>query len=238
MTTTVLPPDAGPATKNPLRIPPIGTNLLPVEIVESRRNRKVRRLVLAALAVFTALLAMWYGVSALQTTIARGTLADAESDVQRLNRQQRQFGELVQAQSESQAIIAQLSTILADDLQWTALLSSLQQAAPSDVHITMASGSLSAMSAGAAVENPQSARLPSTTADKLVGTLTIAGTAGSKASVAAYMDALGKVPGLADPLLSDVSSEDGTLQFTMQMDITSAAPDGRFAPQPSTAGEK
>jgi hypothetical protein len=230
MTTTVLPPDAGPATKNPLRILPIGTNLLPVEIVESRRNRKVRRLVLSALAVFTVLLAMWYGVSALQTTVARGALSDAESDVQRTTRQQRQFGDLVQAQSESQTITAQLNAVLASDLRWTSLTTALQQAAPADVHVSMVAGALSATSSGAALENPQSARLPSTTTDTLLGTLTIGGAASSKASIADYLATLAKVPGLADPFVTELVEKDGSLEFTMQMDITSAAPGGRYAP--------
>jgi hypothetical protein len=236
MTTLVGPPDASPIAKNPYRLLPIATNLLPVEIINSHRARKVRRVVLFALAIFTVLLTMWYGVAALQTTVARSDLAGAESDFQRMTRQQGQYRDLVAAQGESAAINAQLSAILAHDLQWTSLLTALQAAAPSDVKVDMVSGSLSAKSAGEAANTPNDARLPSTTTDALVGTLTISGTAGSKTSVAAYMDALAKVPGLADPLTSQVASEDGTLHFTMQMDITSAAPGGRFAKKTSTAG--
>jgi Tfp pilus assembly protein PilN len=239
MTTTVAPPESAPAAKNPLRILSIAADLLPAEIVDSRRARKVRRLMLSALAGFAVLLTMWYGVATLQTSAARSTLSGAESDIHRMARQQSAFGELVKVQSESQSISAQLAAVLAGDLRWTTLLSALRQAAPGDVQVTMVSGALSPTSSGVAAESPLSARLPSTTADRLVGTLTISGTASSKAVVAAYVDALAKVQGLADPLLGEVVSENGKLQFTVQLDITSAAPGGRFATKPSTTtGEK
>jgi hypothetical protein len=56
VTTTVHLPALGERT---LRIPAVSANLLPVEIIEARHSRKVRRAIVAALAVFVLGLAGW-----------------------------------------------------------------------------------------------------------------------------------------------------------------------------------
>jgi hypothetical protein len=40
--------------------------------------------------------------------------------------------------------------------------------------------------------------------------------------VAAYVDALGKIKGLGNPLLGDMTRQEGLLRFTVRLDLTSA----------------
>jgi Tfp pilus assembly protein PilN len=225
-TTLKSPVPAAPAGRAP-RIPPIAANLLPVEIIETRRIRKVRGIVVSALVVFALLLGGWFGQARYQTAEARQSLRTAESDVQRLTRQQQAFATVVAVQAESQAIRSDLAVLLANDLRWARLLSSLRKAAPADVQINGAFGSLvsGATSSGGGSAAPQ---LPSASGEAPIGTLTVTGSGATKMAVAAYVDALGNLPGLANPLLGDATLQEGAVQFTVRLDITRAALGGRY----------
>jgi Tfp pilus assembly protein PilN len=210
----------------------IAANLLPPEIVEARRGRVVRRIVVSAVALFTVLLGGWFGVATYQTSLARGELSGAQGDVDRLSRQQRPFTELIKVQNESKAIGGQLSDLLANDLQWAQLLSSLRGAAPAGVQLTSVTGGLTATS-GSSAGTP---RLPDTSGQKLIGSLTVNGSAPGKPAVAGYVDALAKVQGLGNPMLESVNENGKAVTFTLRVDITAAALGGRYtSPSPSAS---
>jgi len=241
MTTTLTSPDPAAAAESPLRILRIAANLLPVEVVETRRSRKVRRIVLAALVVFVVALAGWYGSASHQTSAARSDLTKVEDDVQRLLRQQNAFTEVVATQAESLAVTTQLSALLADDLQWSRLLRSLQAAAPTDVRVTAVSGTLTpraadgaAAGAGATAGGQAESQLPSTSGEKSIGALVVTGSGASQVTVAAFVDALGKVSGVGNPLFSGANLQDGALNFSVRLDITASALSGRYTAKSGT----
>lgn len=241
MATTLRPPERAASAERAPRPLPIAANLLPVEIVESRRGRKVKRIVLCALVGFVALLAAWYALASYQTSTARSSLRGVQDDAQRLVAQQHAFDEVVGIQAESRAISTALSFLLANDLQWSRLLSSLQKAAPKDVRLTSVSGALrssttTSSGAGGNGSSAAAAQLPGTSGEESIGTLTITGSGNSKATVAAYVDALGKVPGLGNPLLGDATLQNGALQFTVRVDITASALGGRYAASGNRSG--
>jgi hypothetical protein len=63
-----------------------------------------------------------------------------------------------------------------------------------------------------------------------VGSLTIIGTAPDKNAVAAYIDSLAKVAGLAAPYPASLATTGHTLTFSASVIITSDALGGRYAP--------
>lgn len=202
----------------------IAANLLPPEIVAARRLRRVRRAVVGALGVLVILLGGWYTDASYQAARARADVRTAEADVAGLGRQQSAFAEVTGTQAQSQAISAQLAALLAGDLRWSRLLAALQQAAPKDVQLTSLSGAVGTADAAGP-------RLPAGSAEKAVGTITLSGTGAGKPTVAAYVDVLAKVPGLANPYLSDASVQDGAVQFTVRLDIVASALGGRYTPK-------
>jgi hypothetical protein len=232
MTTTMtqVEPAATGRAPRPLSI---AANLLPAEIVDARRGRKLKRLVLSALLMFAVLLAGWDVQASYRTSAARSVLTGAEDTAERLLGQQRAFADVVSIQAESNAIRTQLGALLADDLQWSRLLAAVQGAAPGGVLLTGVTAALTPGTAGGAVAS-QAGQLPDTTGKKLIGTLTVSGSAASKAQVAAYVDALAKVPGLGNPLLGSANVRDGALQFSVRLDITAAALAGRYTPKGTT----
>jgi hypothetical protein len=224
--TLPLPPaELAAAAVRALRVPAITANLLPVEIVESRRERKVRRVVLAALGAFVAVLVAWYGLMSYQTATARTALTAVQDDSQAVLRQQRAFADVVSVQAESKVISSQLAVLLATDLQWPRLLAAVTHAAPAGVALTGLSGTLAPTTDTA---GPTVIQLPNTSGERPVGTLTASGLAPTALAVAAYVDALGKIKGLGNPLLGGVTRQDGRLHFTVQVDITSSALGGRY----------
>lgn len=220
----------------PYRMLPIAANLLPEEIVALRRVRRYRLIVIVSLAVLVAGLASWYGVARYQTSQASSDLARAESDIGRLTRQQTSFTELIRVQAESQTIKSQLAVLMAEDLQWSSLVGSLAEAAPEGVAITGMTASLVSAAGGAAAAGVGG--LPRGSAKKTVGTVSIKATATSKAAIAEYVDALSRVKGLASPLLGDMNLQEGSLNFTVRIEITSDVLGGRYgANRDREAGE-
>jgi hypothetical protein len=232
MSTTYLQPEADDDPARTLRIPPIAADLLPPEVVAARRGRAVRRVVLSALGGFTVILIAWSAVAMYETSSARDSLDQAQSDAARLTNQQKQYAPLIKAQTESQQITAQLGSLFADDLQWPALLQGVRQAAPAGVQVTAISGGRD----DAANGTRTTAKLPNTTGQRVIGRLTISATGPNGRALAAYVEGLGTVKGLANPMLTSVSSDGGSLLLTVQVDITEAAVGGRHTTSDGAKG--
>jgi hypothetical protein len=214
------------------RIIRIGANLLPVEIVVARRMHKIRWIVITSLILFIGLLAAWYLRDYRHTGEAEVRVGQAQDQVQHLQRQQRQYAEVVSVQADSKSIRTQLSTLLASDVQWAKLMGEVQAAAPSGVSLVAL---LCTVNVGDTPPD-QAGHLPSTTTDKTVGAVTVVGTGPDKVTVAGYVDALAKVPGLANPQVSDIALQDGRVRFTVRLDVTAARLGGRYTtPSPSAA---
>jgi Tfp pilus assembly protein PilN len=234
MTTTMAPVPAASA----LRILPITANLMPREIVESRQGRRLRRAVIAGLAGVVVMLAAWYGLAVFQTSGARSDLATAQDTVQDLTRQQKTYDKLVETQAKSQAISTELASLMATDLRWSRLLASLRTAAPTGVSVTGVTGTLN-NNATTNAKATANTTVPGQATTGAVGTLTVTGTAPSRAAVAAYVDALAKVRGLANPLVGSATMENTVVQFSVRLDITAPSLGGRFtSPSPSPSAAK
>ncbi len=235
MNTVVKVAELTTVTADPYRIVTISANLLPVEIIESRRSRKTRRAVLAALVVLLVVLTGWYAAARYQTSVARSDLRATERTAQQLAKQQDAYADLVGIQTQSTAISGQLATLLAEDLRWSSLLSSLRAAATGGVVLTDVTGALSDATGVAGPDQSFSQFIEGSDA-RPVGTVTVTGTGPSKAAVAAYVDSVATITGLAHPLLGGASVDGGTLHFTVRLDITTAALGGRYSPTTADGG--
>ncbi len=242
MSVAVPPPPPGPAPGE-FRILPIAANLLPTEVVESRRARHVRRVVVAALVLVAVLLGGWYAATYQETSGARSALGDAQATNTRLQHQQHQYDNLVSTQTQVQAMNKQMATLLANDLQWSQLVSKVLAAAPKGITVASITGGLVADKNGAPSAGTGSAATgtdgtpsgatpsggtPSNAATRTVGTLDVTGTASGKQAVSAYLDAVAGLPGVSNVLLNTVSTKDNKLQFDLTGDLTGAILGGRY----------
>jgi hypothetical protein len=126
---------------------------------------------------------------------------------------------------DTATLTRQLTAVMANDLDWDALLDALRSAgAPSKIVIDGVNGTLDA------ADEPDSSNvLPSTDAAISIGSLLVTGAAPDKKAVAAYVDALGTEPVVTNPYVTNVaSSDEGGVTFSLKADITPTALCGRF----------
>jgi Tfp pilus assembly protein PilN len=240
MTTLATPPPAQAAA------PPGGTpgfvsvfaDLMPEEVVASRHARVVKRYVLVGLAAVLFLLAAGYGATWFQTRSAEDDLTSTQQLATALQLKQQEFQPLVIAQRQSSQIQQTIGKLMAGDLQWTHLLDDLRASARQDISFTGLTGTVAAGGAtgAGAVGAAGGLGVLNQSGQLQVGTLTITGTAPDKNSVAAFVDRLGKIPGLAAAFPASVTSTDGKASFSVSVIITSEALGGRFTPTSGATG--
>jgi Tfp pilus assembly protein PilN len=214
---------------------------MPDEVLIARRTEALRQQILFALVGLVALLVAWYAVVWFGTHSSNNDLDDANHRTTALVDQQRQYQPLVSAQNDAAAIQTQLRNLMVGDLQWRSMLATLRAQGGKDVDVTGVTGTITSGAASAAGGTTGSADgidVLNQTGKQQVGTLTITGTAHDKNSVAAFVDRLGKVTGLASPLPTSLTTANGTMTFTINVVVTTDALGGRYATQAPQQGGK
>ena len=235
MVTIILPEARAPRPRpqphaDTTRFVAIYANLLPDEITDARRARHMTRMVAVGLAVLIGLLLGAYAVTAWQTSSAKDNLAAAQRKSVGLQNQEHAFGPLVAAQSRAASIKLELTKLMAGDLSWKDLLTTLRKSGTGGVTITGVTGNTTTGAASTtATDTAGGLGILNQSGKEQVGTLTISGTAPDKNAVAAYIDTLAKVPGLAAPFPASITSQAGKLTFSASVIITSDALGGRYA---------
>ena len=228
MATTLMPLDPATTPQSAQRLLPIAAKLLPPEILNARRAKLVRARVIAALVAAVVLLGGWYAFATYQVSEAKALLDEAVAEQVALTAEQKNYNPVVQTQASSKSISERLSILLADDLRWAGLLSTLRSnASAAGVTVTGVSGTLASSTGGATGAASQNA-LPGVTTTAVVGTVTITGVGGNKAEVAQFVDRLGDVALLTNVYLTNVTADDKEVQFSVQGDVTREALGGRF----------
>lgn len=231
--TTLMPLDPALSPQQVSRVITLTADLLPEEVVAARRARRTRGWVLAMVGVVVLAMVGWYVVADSRTRDATTDLESVTAEQARLQRKQAGYGEVVNTQSENIAITKQLNTLMANDLQWAALIDTLRDTG------TASKASLQGISAALAADTSAAAApvLPSTSGAATIGTITITGAAPDKPSVARYVEALAAVSSLANPYVTSVTQDaDNGVSFVLTVDITAKALCGRFTTKCKTTG--
>ena len=234
MATTTLPPVPAPAPEPQVapthgRFVSIRASLLPSEITDKRRLAVLKRRLVVGLAALVALLVLWYGYGMFQTSQAKSDLSSAQHRSDSLRAQQAQFGPLVTAQAQSAAINSQLTKLMVGDVRWKEMLATLRANATGGIGISSVSATMGVVGSSSGASSTGGLSVLNQTGKQQVGTLTITGTAPDKNSVAAFIDRLSKLKGLAAPFPANVAGDKGAVTFTASVIITSDALGGRYA---------
>lgn len=220
-------PVAAPEAGSAPRFVPVRVNLLPHEIVAGRRTDAVRRRVLIGIAALVAILIGSYAGSWWQTHTAQNELDAARSAQSSLQEQSRRYAPLVAAKAATSTIQAQLRQLMAGDVAWTDLLTTLRRSAPAGIAITQIDGTVTAGAGSATGAAPQNDPLD-TSGIRQIGSLTLTGTARDKGAVADFADALAKVAGFGTPFIGSVNTADKSITWQMDVPITVKALGGRY----------
>jgi hypothetical protein len=227
MATTLMPLDPATSPQRAVRLLTIAANLLPEEIVATRRARRARATILVVLAVVVAVLGGWYAVAAHEKAGADAELEGLTTEATALQRSQnRDFADVVDVQSRKTNLDKQLKTLMANDLPWATLLTDVTSTGRSaGVTVTGINGVLTATADGPGATGRE---LPSTSTATTIGTLTVTGTGRDKPSIARFVEALGDLSTVANPYLTSATDNKDGVEYSLQVDITSAALCGRF----------
>jgi Tfp pilus assembly protein PilN len=221
-TGTQTAPDPGPPA--PLRIawaPVPKVNLLPIEILESRRFRRTQ-LMLAGVVVLVALLA---GAG---TYLAQRSVADANDDliasqarVTQLQTEQAKFATVPQVIAEVDAATAARTSAMGSDVLWYRYLSDVDGALPAGVTLSAVTFVVNTnATAAGALANPLSSAG--------VGAITMSGSAGQYDQVATWLEAITKITGFSSPMLSSAAKDDGTVSFSLSAILDTDALSARY----------
>jgi len=233
MATTLMPLDPAVSPQRVSRVLTISASLLPEEVVAARRARRTRGWVIVVVLLVTCLLGAWFVQVQRDTEAADEQLTEASAEVADLQRAQRQYAEVVDVKHDTTVLSEQLKKVMAKDLDWAALLDRLRNTGETaGVTVTGIDGTLNA-----ADSTSVTGTLPSTNTSTAIGSLTVVGTGPDKRAVATYVDALVKQSVLANPYVTNVTTSDDEVTWTLKVDITQAALCGRFGDKCATGGK-
>jgi Tfp pilus assembly protein PilN len=235
MTTTVVTPDLK-VDRDPMRILTITANLLPVEITDARREHKLRWIVAAVLVVVLAALGFWDYSARQQTSDQQAALADAQRQVNKLHAtiSDPKYAALSKAKSDGAAISSELTKLMATDVAWYQVVPTLRTTAQT-AGVTLTNITATLTTASTAASSTTTATSGTSGSD--AGSISMTGSSPDKPQIAAFLDALGKVPGLTNPFLSNVNGETNQYQFSITVTFTSALYSGRYTPAKTTGGK-
>ena len=213
----------------------IVANLLPTEVLQARRVRAIRKLVIILISVLLVIAAAGYAYAYLQSRSAAQSLAAEQSRTSQLTAREHQYSDVTQIQGSVAEVQSQLSTLLANDVNTPQLLSQVMTVIP-------AGGHLSQVTMNLAVPNQSGAStLPLTSLDTSghthIGTVTLVGQVVHLTDVATYVDALALIPGVVQPYpTTNTVADKGGATFSIQLTLTDQLFTHSFSP--STTGGK
>jgi len=203
-------------------------NLLPRSTISRRAVRRAQRG--GALGVAAALLVVAgaWAVGSTHAGNAQAELDTAEARVSALRAQQAQYAAAPQTLRALRTTEEARATAMAQDVSWAAFVGTLSAALPAGAWLDGVQATLTADDASTAPPaDPVAAA-----ADAGEGSITITARSTSYEDVAAYLDALGTVPGVADAYLMTATMDSAqavpVVSFTITAQVTDAALTHRF----------
>jgi type II secretory pathway pseudopilin PulG len=230
-TTALMPVDPSVSPQQAARLLTIRADLLPPEIRDGRRSRRIRSLIVFVVLLVVAAVGAWYW----QTTVAKET-ADQEYEAMfqtltstRAAQRTSEFRTLVEYQEGGKVLKTELTAVLADDLSWTNLVNLIRDTARQE-KVTLRD-----LSAGLEPEGTDAKDN-----DKTVGTMEISGRAKDKRVIADFVNRLGSLEHVTNPFVTSANKDKTTklfYNFTITVTITDKALCGRFTTKCPSGGK-
>lgn len=207
-------------------------NLLPPELAERRRARRVTRLMMLGSLGLAVLLALVYVAQLTRLSSERSKLEAEQANNAKLRQQVAQLSQFSRLRADLDAKQRLLSTLTVNEVRWSVILSDISRVIPTNAWLTSFTGSVQAPATGGA---PQ----PQASPGAGIGTVQMAGCTlippdGAHLEVARFLIRIGMPATLTTPFLT-LSSKTGGLcpvQFTANVGLDTGS---RRANQPGAA---
>lgn len=219
-------------------------NLLPPEIAERQRMRRLQKGLAATVTAAALAVAALHQVAVHDRAAAQRELDAASATAALLATQQHAYASVPVVLKQAQAAKATLTQAMGTEVRWSVLLSDLDAHVPPGVWLTTldvvtADATATAPTAPSPTASPAPATptpaTPATsTAPTGIATIRFGGSAVSHDAVAAWLVSVGQVPGFSNAYLSSSVEAPGssgtpaTFTFTSSVTVTAAALSDRY----------
>ncbi len=237
--TALMPVDPAMSSQQISRLLSIRANLLPAEIIASRTARRLRVVVIVALALVAVLLGGWYAHAIIDKGNADQQLSEVSAEVSAVRAGQNRFHDVVTVKQQNETIAKNLTGLMAKDLPWARLTDTIRDTGnKAGITVTGITGALTDGTNAVTV-------LPNATAATTVATLQITGTSPDKKTIAKYVELLGTLRGVTNPYLGSATQTNAVgppsttiITFSLAAEVTSTAQCGRFTTPTCANGGK
>ena len=225
MTATVAPLEISAEPGDSLRLLPISVNLLPAEIMSARAGRSARRGAVGVLLLSVLAVGGWYYTASQANDDAAAQLTSAQDATTAALHGQHTYDDLVTTKSNILAKQGQVGQVTAGDVAWSRLYPAVRHILPAGTKLTGLSGTTAPQTQDAAVPGT----VPTTTTTT-TGSLVLTGTAPNKPAIALFVERLAHVHGLANPIVTSVSTDSkaNVVDFSINADTTASALNKRY----------
>jgi len=162
-------------------------NLLPPEIRQQERTRRLTLIVIGAGVVALALIGLFYFVQTMRLAGAEDELAVQQATNELLQQQIAELQPYSDLQTQLQAQKQLLATVYANEVAWSGVLLDISRIIPDEAYLSSFSGQVAASSEtiGTPAEQPTS----------LIGSLSFQGTADGTQTISSWLNRLEQVKG-------------------------------------------
>jgi len=222
--------DAGAAT-----LPRV--NLLPPEIAEAARFRKIQAALAGVLVLAVAGVGMTYMSAQSSVSSAEEQVATATAQRATLNSQIAEFADVKTVYQRAADAQALLTAAMGQEVRYSRFLNDLSLSIPDNVWLTDATFDQAAVTAAAATPAATGARVRSAApvVPATLGSVTMSGFAFAHNDVATWLESLATQKGYGNPYLTSSTEtligEREAVEWTTTVVITPSALSGRFTDQ-------
>jgi len=210
----------------------IYADLTPPELASGRRLKRIRRLMVFALAALVVLIVLAFAYARFMSARAASDVAAQQSRTSQLQAQQQSYSSVTALQGSIAQVRGSLATLMVGDVDVAHLLGTVQAALPPSMTVNQESVTVSGAAAAAAGASGTSL---DTSGKTQVGKITVGGTAPDLLALASYVGNLQMVPGVVDVVPTSSQLTKGVVTFTVTMSVTDAVLSHRYDVTPRPA---
>jgi Tfp pilus assembly protein PilN len=209
-------------------------NLMPPEIAEGERLRRIQMALGGAVLVSAVLVAGLYVHEKSGVSSARSELQAAQTQHTALNAKLASLNMVQQTFAEVQAKQGLLSQAMGQEIRWSYVLNDLSFRIPSNVWLTAVSATetTAGTTSGTTTTTPTTTTLTGSTPASTIGSITFDGVGFRHDDVATWLDSLAREKGFTDPTFSNSSESAigarGVVSFATSVDLTPKALSNRY----------
>jgi hypothetical protein len=208
----------------------IAVDLTPVEVVNTRKVRSLKKLIVAGLALIVVLCVGATFVTLLDKVDAQDGYDEAAAATADLQAQAAKYTDITAMQTTTSQVEAQVATLMSNDVDIVNLMARIRTALPAGVSISNETVALALQTATDAAADPAAdpAAAPAAPGTTIIGSVTLVGSGGAIKDLAAFVTNLIKLKGVVDVVPTSTSKIETGIDYTLSLNITDALYTHRF----------